>query len=63
MSPPPIEEAELNAMLLRAGLTLTQEQLKAILPGAAIFRDMIARVNAPLSREAEPALTFDVEQG
>ena len=49
-------------MLVRAGLTLTPEQVKAILPGAAIFRDMIARVNAPLPREAEPALTFDVEQ-
>jgi hypothetical protein len=24
---------------------------------------MIERVNAPLPREAEPALTFDVEQG
>jgi hypothetical protein len=63
VSPPPIDEAELGAMLTRAGLTLTPEQVKAILPGAAIFRDMIARVNAPLPREAEPALTFDVEQG
>ena len=63
MSPPPIDEAELNAMLRRAGLALTPEQVKAILPGAAIFRAMIARVNAPLPREAEPALTFDVEQG
>jgi len=50
-------------MLKRAGLALTPAQVKAILPGAAIFRDMIARVNAPLPREAEPALTFDVEQG
>jgi hypothetical protein len=63
VSPPPIDEAELGAILARAGLTLTPEQVKAILPGAAIFRDMIARVNAPLPREAEPALTFDVEQG
>lgn len=63
MSTPPIDEAELNAMLRRAGLTLTPEQVKAILPGAAIFRDMIARVNAPLPREAEPALTFKAEQG
>jgi hypothetical protein len=62
VSPPPIDEAELKAMLVRAGLTLTPDQVKAILPGAAIFRDMIARVNAPLPREAEPALTFDVEQ-
>ena len=31
-------------------------------PGAAIFQGLIARVNAPLPREAEPAVTFDVEQ-
>jgi hypothetical protein len=63
VSTPPIDEAELNAMLRRAGLMLTPAQVKAILPGAEIFRGMIARVNAPLPREAEPALTFDAEQG
>ena len=63
MSPPPVDEAELAAQLKRAGLTLTEVQVKALVPGAAIFREMIARVNAPLPREAEPALTFDVEQG
>ena len=63
MSTPPMDEAELNAVLMRAGLALTPDQVKAILPGAAIFRAMIARVNAPLPREAEPAPTFDVEQG
>ena len=49
-------------MLTRNGLTLTPDQVREILPGAEIFRQMIARVNAPLPREAEPALTFDVEQ-
>jgi hypothetical protein len=63
VSTPPIDEAELKAMLLRAGLTLTPDQVRAILPGAEIFRRMIERVNAPLPREAQPALTFDVEQG
>ena len=63
MSTSPSDEAELNAMLLRAGLRLTPDQVKAILPGADIVRRMIDRVNAPLPREAEPALTFDVEQG
>jgi hypothetical protein len=58
-----MDEAELNAILTRAGLALTPEQVRAILPGAEIFRAMIARVAAPLPREAEPALTFDVEQG
>src|SRR5262245_26222691 len=60
--PPSIDEAELAAMLKRAGLTLTDSQVKAILPGAAIVQGMIARLQAPLPREAEPATTFDVEQ-
>jgi hypothetical protein len=63
VSPPSIDEAELNAMLVRAGLALTPDQVRAILPGAEIFRRMIARVNAPLPREAEPAQTFTAEQG
>ncbi|WP_421998534.1 hypothetical protein [Reyranella sp.] len=63
MSPPAIDQAELDAILKRAGVELTQEQVKGLLPGAAIFQTLIARVNAPLPREAEPALTFDVLQG
>jgi hypothetical protein len=63
MSPSEIDPAELAPILKRDGLDLTPAQIEAILPGAAIFRRMIARVNAPLPREAEPALTFDVEQG
>lgn len=62
VSPPSIDEAELDVLLKRAGLSLTANQVKAILPGAAIVQGMIARINAPLPREAEPALTFDVEQ-
>jgi hypothetical protein len=60
--PPSIDEAELAVLLKRAGLTLTANQVKAILPGADIVQGMIARVHAPLPREAEPASTFDVEQ-
>jgi hypothetical protein len=59
---PPIDQAELDRILRRAGLELTPDQVKGLLPGAAIFQALIARVNAPLPREAEPALTFDVEQ-
>ncbi len=62
MSQPPINVAELTVMLTRNGLTLTPDQVREILPGAELFRQMIARVNAPLPREAEPALTFNVEQ-
>ena len=60
--PPSIDATELAAILKRAGLILTPAQVKDILPGAVIFQGLIARVNAPLPREAEPALTFDVEQ-
>ena len=60
--PPSIDEAELAVLLKRAGLTLTANQVKAILPGADIVQGMITRIHAPLPREAEPASTFDVEQ-
>jgi len=63
MSLPPIDEAELQRTLARAGLTLTSDQVRSILPGAAIVRAMIERVNAPLPREAEPAVTFKAEPG
>ena len=61
--PPSIDEAELAALLQRAGLTLNASQVKAILPGAEIVQGMIARIHARLPRDAEPAVTFDVEQG
>jgi hypothetical protein len=62
MSTPVIDGAELARMLARNGLNLGPEQVRAILAGVPIFQQMIARVNAPLPREAEPALTFNVEQ-
>jgi hypothetical protein len=57
-----IDEAELTVLLAHGGLKLISDQVRAILPGAELFREMIARANAPLPREAEPAVTFDVEQ-
>ena len=57
-----IDESELTVLLGRAGLKLTSDQVRALLPGAEIFSGLIARINAPLPRESEPALTFDVEQ-
>lgn len=55
-------EEELTAILAHNGLYLFPSQVRAILPGAAIMRDLIARVNKPLPREAEPAPTFNPEQ-
>jgi hypothetical protein len=57
-----IDETELKSMLARAGLPHSPEQVRAILPGAEIVQRLLGRLNAPLPREAEPALTFDVEQ-
>jgi hypothetical protein len=62
MSVPPIDEAEIKTRLARSGLPHSPEQVRAILPGAVIVQGMLARVNEPLPREAEPALTFNVEQ-
>jgi hypothetical protein len=62
MSQPPIDEAELQRVLARAGLSLTPEQVRSILPGAAIVQRMIERVRAPLPREAEPAVIFKAEK-
>jgi len=62
MSIPLNDEAALAVLLARAGLPHSPEQVKAILPGAEIIQRLLARVNAPLPREAEPALTFKVEQ-
>jgi hypothetical protein len=56
------DEADLEILLARAGLPHSPQQVRAILPGAEIVRRMVARVNAPLPREAEPAVTFNVEQ-
>ena len=56
-------------ILLLSGATLASMALPALADDAEIGRRldrmqrMIERVNAPLPREAEPALTFDVEQG
>ena len=62
MSPPAIDEAELASILTRNGINLPAGEVRGLLPGAALFQLMIARVNAPLPREAEPALVFNVEQ-
>jgi hypothetical protein len=62
MSTPPIDEPELARILARSGLNLSPEQVRGILPGAALLLGMIARTHASMPREAEPALTFKVEQ-
>ncbi len=62
MSTHTMTEAELAALLTYNGLSLTPEQVRALLPGAEIFQGLIEKVNTPLPREAELAITFEVEQ-
>jgi hypothetical protein len=57
-----ITEAELAAALARNGVSLSPEEVRALLPGARIMQGLISRVNAPLPREAEPALIFTPNQ-
>ena len=62
MPEPPLSEADVAAILARAGLTLDSDQVRAILPGAVILRRLADQVRAPLPREAEPAVVFEAEQ-
>ena len=63
MTEPALGEVDLAAILERAGISLGPDQVRDLLPGAAIMQKLIERVNAPLPREAEPAVTFTPEQG
>jgi hypothetical protein len=58
MTEPTPSEAELAAILERAGISLSPDQVRDLLPGAAIMQRLIERVVAPLPREAEPAMMF-----
>jgi hypothetical protein len=57
-----LDEGALSIILQNAGLSLTPEQVRAILPGAAIVRGMVERVRQPMPREAEPAAVFKPDQ-
>jgi hypothetical protein len=63
MSAPGLDEQQLAIILRNAGLNLTPDQVRSVLPGAMIVRGMIERVRKPLPREAEPASVFKPEQG
>lgn len=59
---PSISLEEFVTLLKPAGLTLTPEQAGRIYEGYGYLEALIARVRAPLPREAEPALTFAAEE-
>ena len=62
--PQPITEAELEAMLARAGIPLSQTQRAGILPALPGLAAMQALIRTPLPEaEEEPATTFSAEAG
>lgn len=58
---PSIDLATFATLVDHSGLTLTPEQIASVYEGYGYLEAMIARVNAPLPREAEPALIFRPE--
>ncbi len=60
--PEPTSRADFEALVRRAGLVLTPEQVAELHVGWAYVEPMLARIRTPgRGREAEPALTFRPE--
>jgi hypothetical protein len=53
--------AEFEVLVAQAGLPLNAAQKQEIHQAYGLLEGMLARVNTPLPREAEPALTFTPE--
>jgi hypothetical protein len=56
--PPKINRAEFDLLVAQSGLPLNETQRQEIHQAYGLLEDMIARVNTPMPREAEPALIF-----
>ena len=59
--PPKISMAEFEVLVAQAGLPLSPAQKQELHQHYGLLESMVARVNTPLPREAEPALTFTPE--
>ena len=60
--PQPTSRADFEALIRRAGLTLTPEQVAELYVGWAHVEPMLARIRAPgRGRDPAPALTFQPE--
>jgi len=55
---PGIGEAEFETLAAQTGLPLSAEQKRTLYDAYWMLEAMIARVNAPMPREAEPAHIF-----
>ena len=55
---PSVSEAEFDVMVAQTGLPLSAEQKTTLYDAYWMLEAMIARVNTPMPREAEPAHIF-----
>ena len=55
---PSVSEAEFDVMLKQTGIPLSTEQKATLYDAYWMLEEMIARVNTPMPREAEPAHMF-----
>ena len=59
--PPKLAAVEFEVLVAQAGLPLNAAQKHEIHQAYGLLEGMLARVNTPLPREAEPALIFTPE--
>ncbi|HEX3401351.1 MAG TPA: hypothetical protein VHT74_13600 [Acetobacteraceae bacterium] len=58
---PSVSEAEFDVMVAQTGLPLSTEQKTTLYDAYWMLEAMIARVNTPMPREAEPGHIFIAE--
>ncbi len=58
---PEVDLATFKTLMAHTGLSLSDAQVAGIYEGYGPLLGMLERINRPLPREAEPALTFDPE--
>ncbi len=58
---PEISEHDFAVLVAQSGLTLSPEQRRDLFGVYGYLEQQVARVHAPLPREAEPALVFRPE--
>jgi hypothetical protein len=59
----PMDKAEFETLVAQTGLPLDDSQKEMLRTAYPMLETMIARVTAPMPREAEPALIFHAEIG
>jgi len=58
---PKVSKEEFDTLAAQTGLPLSEEQKATLFAVYPTLQALIARATAPMSREAEPSLTFTAE--